>query len=74
MVQVRAWNSPSQTMLISTLTSVVGGYFAESMLWTWRIWWNRMPSTKPPIPMPSSVPAAMRGLRFIVCAILFMPQ
>src|SRR5262245_47531905 len=62
--QVKAWNSPSQNMLISTFTRVTGGRTAESMLWTCRIWWNRIPSTNPPMPIPSAAPAAMSGLLF----------
>ncbi len=48
-----------------TPRQLVGGRRAASMLWTWSSWWNRMPSTNPPMPMPSSVPAAISGRRFV---------
>src|SRR3954470_16922825 len=38
---------------------VVGGRTAEPMLCQWRIWCRRMPSTKPPKPMPRITPAAL---------------
>ena len=43
-------------------TSVSVGIRAESMLWIWRIWWKRMPSTKPPMPIPITVPATVIDL------------
>src|SRR3982750_734535 len=37
---------------------VVGGSTDEPMLCHSRSWWRTMPSTNPPIPMPSVIPAA----------------
>jgi hypothetical protein len=34
----------------------------RSMPCHWRIWWNRIPSTNPPGPMPSNVPPRSRGV------------
>ena len=60
-------------MLICSCTSVSRGTQFESMLCNCRIWWNRMPSTKPPIPMPSRVPAAMAARMFEVASSGFLP-
>src|SRR5437764_740573 len=43
---------------------VVGGSQFESMLCHWKIWWRAIPSTKPPKPMPSRMPAVVALVRW----------
>src|SRR6266511_1045137 len=43
---------------------VVGGSQFESMLCHCKIWWRAIPSTKPPRPMPSRIPAVAAFLRW----------
>src|SRR4051812_14986054 len=43
---------------------VVGGSQFESMLCHCNIWWRAIPSTKPPKPMPSRIPAVVAFLRW----------
>ena len=56
---VKAWKRPSQNMLTFIATRSVGGIWLESMLCHWSNWCSRMPSRKPPRPVPSNTPAEM---------------
>src|SRR3954470_18407968 len=65
-----AWKMPSHIMLTLASTRLVGGSQPDSMLCHCRIWWNTMPSTKPPMPAPIRTPAARSGLRLMDAAML----
>src|SRR4051812_17805290 len=49
-------------MFCCMASSVLGGRTAEPMLCQWIIWWRRMPSMKPPKPMPRITPGHLDSL------------
>src|SRR5215210_5598719 len=62
-IQVAAWKRPSASVLASSPATVVAGLpLVDVSMWChWRIWCSRIPSTKPPRPMPRRKPGA-RGM------------
>ena len=55
------WKRPSQSVFASRPATVVAGWSpVDVSMWChWRIWCSTIPSTKPPKPMPSRIPAIM---------------